>query len=315
MSLLSLKPNSEQQNGLFKPKSRPDSLMEVSEGIQSEVSAKKLAAAATAQAKSESMAFLDELFRNALRLALTQSAASKPPRKTVTFDKSKVSIGIDIVCYGAYNAKMAYVLTDETRPDSVDLEVIETVEDHIGNLKYSGKCTKAENEFVEQFQAMMRTAFMCFGKRWFELNEYDRKIPSAAIFKLVEVDQFPHLCFSGGGDTTPTMRSYSMNQIVCVFFQTMLKCLKVDLTSKTEIKNSFKKICVTLPSDFHSYQRLALKQCFEIIGLRSFILVNKSTSLTLPFLTRDLNDATKKFIIDFGSGIHFNIIFLCHVQN
>jgi molecular chaperone DnaK (HSP70) len=278
MSSLSLKPNSE-LNSLYKPKSEPNV-------VSNDATEKKLA-----PNRSESLAFLDELFRNALRLAQTQAPSKL--RKAVTFDKSKVSIGIDIVCYGAYNAKMAYVLTNETNTNNIDLEVIETVEDHIGNLKYSSKYSEVEIEFVEQFQSMMRATFLCFGKRWFELSEFERKVPSAAIFKLIEIDQFPYLSFGEG-------RSYSMNQIVCVFFQTMLKCLRID-TCKFDM-DSFKKICVTLPSDFHSYQRLALKQCFESIGLRNFILVNKSTSLTLPFLTRDLNDATKKFIIDFGSG-------------
>jgi hypothetical protein len=280
------------------------------------LSTEEICAATQRKSRVESAAFLDELFTSALRLAQRQAEAKAKENATDTskqsiqpkiMDMSNVSIGIDIVCYGAYNAKMAYVLTkseskDTAVTDRLELEVIETVDDHIGHLKYNTSYTAAEAEFVEQFQSMMRTTFLCFGKRWFELSELDKRMPSNANFKLVEVDQFPQIYFGEA-------RSFTMNQLVCMFFQTMLKCVRTHVrcpataaTSSAAVATEFKKICVTLPSDFHSYQRLVLKQCFESIGLRDFILVNKSTSLTLPFLKRDLNDSTKKFIIDFGSG-------------
>ena len=246
--------------------------------------------------------FLDNLFHKALEFSQTQSSdpngTAASSSLTNLNEQSKISLGIDIVCYGAYNAKMAYVLTKESEKSNnsgggnVELEVIETVEDHVGNLKFRPDYTKDEAEFVEQFQCLIRTTFRCFGKRWLELGEFEKQT-LAKSYKLVEVDQFPRVLFEG-----EQKHCFSMNQIVCAFFATMLKCLRL----REARSRNFKKICITLPSDFHSYQRLALKECFDTLGIDNFILVNKSTSLTLPFLTKNLNDTTKKFIVDFGSG-------------
>lgn len=83
----------------------------------------------------------------------------------------------------------------------------------------------------------------------------------------------------------------------------MFNCLGIDLSNEFDLNEKFSKLCVTLPSDFHSYQRLTLKNCFEQIGLKNrFLLVNKSTSLALPFMAKNLKDMSKKLIIDFGSG-------------
>jgi hypothetical protein len=252
--------------------------------------------------ESSSSSLMDDLFKTALRFALRQQKSSNRPK--IEFDSStqKISIGIDIVCYGAYNAKMAYCLTDESKSEDQEepeLIKIETLEDHIGNLKSSSDYTEIELDFLEQFQSMMHKCFHCFGKRWFELNEEEKRFNSNFKFKLIEVDQFPHLQFLDDN----LNRHFSMSEILCKFFRTMLKCVNNEMEVFDE---NLKKLCVTLPSDFHSYQRLALKECFDHIGLKNFIMVNKSTSLALPFLQRDLSDSTKKFIIDFGSGKFLN---------
>ena len=75
-------------------------------------------------------------------------------------------------------------------------------------------------------------------------------------------------------------------------------------------KGLFNFCSIYLSSDFLIKNRNVndlLKNCFENIGLKKFILVNKSTSLALPFLAKNLSDSSKKFILDFGSGE--NLIF------
>jgi molecular chaperone DnaK (HSP70) len=86
----------------------------------------------------------------------------------------------------------------------------------------------------------------------------------------------------------------------------MFECIGIDLANPAfRWTERILKLCVTLPSDFHSYQRLCLKNCFELIGLKNkFLLVNKSTALALPFMAKNIHNknTAKKFILDFGSG-------------
>ena len=240
----------------------------------------------------ESSIFLDQLFKKALRLALNQQTTGTKLQLEKNF---KISIGIDIVCYGAFNSKMAFLITNERDPTSISVGAIEMSEDHVGCLKILPHYTKKEICFIEQFQAIIRATFQCFGKRWYELKEEEKRFSTTSTFKIIERNQFPCIYF----DET---RCYAVNEIVSKYFETLLKCLYIDLKDSNS-KSKLKGLCVTIPSDFHSYQRLVLKNCFEAIGLKKFILVNKSTSLALPFLEKNLNDSSKKFILDFGSGI------------
>lgn len=239
--------------------------------------------------KFDSSIFLDDLFRKALKFALNQS---KTKNLRQQFEGFKISVGIDIVCYGAYNAKMAYVLT---KPNGT-FHSIDILEDHIGNLKIKSKYTQKEIDFIDAFQLLVHKLFSLFGKRWYELSESDLCLPKLAYFKIIEQDQYPHIWFDDN-------RCYSINQLLSKFFLTMFQCLGLDISNQEDINQKFINLCVTLPSDFHSYQRLSLKNCFDQIGLKNkFLMVNKSTSLALPFMAKNLNDSTKKFIIDFGSG-------------
>ncbi|CAF0759225.1 unnamed protein product [Brachionus calyciflorus] len=239
--------------------------------------------------KFDSSIFLDDLFKKALRLS-TINQTNK-----INKDALKYSIGIDFVCYGTYNSKMAYVIT---RPDG-GFESIKIVENHIGNLKcdINRKISQNEKEFIEQFHMMLNKMFVLFGKRWYETSEVDLRLPKKAMFKIIEKNQVPYIWFDQS-------RHYSINQVLTKFFFTMFECVGIDLTNPAyKWHDKILKICVTLPSDFHSYQRLCLKNCLEQIGLTNkYLLINKSTSLALPFMVKKLNDKTKKFIIDFGSG-------------
>lgn len=242
----------------------------------------------------DSEVFLEDLFKRALKIATTG-------RKLKDYSKLKphlkLSIGIDIVTYGSYNAKMAFIITNEScgSDGHIRLEKIQMFEDHIGNLRYSDSISCDDIEFIKEFKSLISKCFECFGKRWYELSkDVELKVPRNASFKLVEQCQFAMVYFD-------ELRCFSINQIICKFFQTMLKCLCIDITPRDQ-PACFKNLCVTIPSDFHSYQRLTLKNCLHAIGISNFILVNKSTSLALPFLAKNLDDSTQKFIVDFGSG-------------
>jgi hypothetical protein len=69
---------------------------------------------------------LDEIFSKAISYAKKQNKKGQKSTKNC-----KLFVGIDVVSYGASNAKMSYVsknrINDETN--------IELVENHIGNLK------------------------------------------------------------------------------------------------------------------------------------------------------------------------------------
>lgn len=255
--------------------------------------------------------YLDHMFRQAFKIVQYQKSRTSNECRIYTDEIKKnphamVSVGIDIVCYGAYTAKMAYVITNEDKSsddyyrNGPQLDIVEAVEDHIGNLKYNDQYSQQQKEFVEMFQALMRSSFLCFGKRWSELSPQEKECPANLGFKLVEKDQLPHLVFD-----EEKSEYYPLNQLISRFFLYMLKTLCVDIEEndgKALFPKNFNRLCVTLPSDFHSYQRLALKECLDMLGLEDYLFVNKSTSLTLPFLTKDLSDSSKKFVIDFGSG-------------
>lgn len=69
---------------------------------------------------------LDEIFKKAIHYAKKQNTKGQKSTKNC-----KLYVGIDVVSYGASNAKMSFVsknrVNDETN--------IELVENHIGNLK------------------------------------------------------------------------------------------------------------------------------------------------------------------------------------
>lgn len=146
-------------------------------------------------------------------------------------------------------------------------------------------------EFIEQFQLIIRAAFHCFGKRWYELSQYDVDHYKSDLFGLVEINQYPHIYFEDN-------KYYKIETIVSKFFETILKCVTHDIFRD----NRLKRVCVAIPSDFHTYQRLVLKNCLESIGLENYIITIKSTALAMPFLAKDRSDASRKLIIDFGSG-------------
>jgi len=106
------------------------------------------------------------MFKKAIKYAMYQSEK----KDRIMIKSCEIFIGIDIVSYGASNAKMSYVLKriDNTNKTSIDLS-----EDHIGNLKLMPNYTKDDVEFIDEFQLIIKTAFQCFGKRWYELSEYD----------------------------------------------------------------------------------------------------------------------------------------------
>jgi molecular chaperone DnaK (HSP70) len=166
-------------------------------------------------------------------------------------------------------------------------------EDHIGNLKAMPQYSNQDVYFIEQFQSIIKSTFQCFGKRWYELTSDDLKCGKSASFKIIERNEFPCIYFDDA-------RCYTTNRLVGKFFEAMLKCVGIHMR---DYDSKLKNLCITIPSDFHTYQRLTLKNCLETIGLNNYIMVNKSTSLALPFLAKNLDDSSKKFIIDFGSGL------------
>ena len=108
----------------------------------------------------DSSIFLDDLFKKAIKYAMYQSNK----KEKLMIKSCEIYVGIDIVSYGASNAKMSYVLKriDNSNKTSIDL-----VEDHIGNLKLMPNYTKTDIEFIDEFQLIIKTAFQCFGKRWY----------------------------------------------------------------------------------------------------------------------------------------------------
>lgn len=233
----------------------------------------------------DSSVFLDELFKKAIKYAHFQSSS----RDRLAIKSCEIFVGIDIVSYGASNAKMSYVLKriDNSSKTSIDL-----VEDHIGNLKLMPTYTKNDTDFIDEFQLIIKTAFQCFGKRWYELSEYDVNNHKSDIFSIVEIDQYPYISFDDA-------KYYSVEKIVAKFFESMIKCLSADLVKSPD---RLSKLCVSIPSDFHTYQRLVLKKCLDSIGLKNFLITTKSTALAMPFLAKNKDDNSKKLIIDFGSG-------------
>jgi hypothetical protein len=239
--------------------------------------------------KFDSTIYLEHLFKKAVKYAIIQAKASKKSSKTPSFDKnSRIFLGIDIVSYGASNAKMAYVCKNKLNTETT----IDIVHNHIGNLKLLPDYNEKDIEFIEQFQLIIKSAFQCFGKRWYELSEYDVANYKSQLFSLVEINQYPYIYFDDE-------RYYRIETIVCMFFNSMIHCLDLDI-SKNE--RCIKKVCVSIPSDFHTYQRFVLKNCLDHIGLKNYIITIKSTALAMPFLAKDRTDSSRKLIIDFGSG-------------
>lgn len=247
----------------------------------------------------DSEIYLDEIFRRAVKLA---AANRRKPFKLYSYlsdRRSKLSVGIDIQTYGPYNARMALLTTNEANPKEIDLERIEMFDDHVGNLKYDESFTSEQLEFVKEFKYLLGKCLECFGKRWNELRK-DRELAlsKSAEFKLVEKDQFPFVYYDES-------RVYSVNSIMQRFFRAMFECLSIDTMCTAHLAH-LKSVCVTVPSDYHTYQRLLLKNCLRSIGIEACIFVNKPTSLALPFLAKDLTDRTQKFVIDFSSGFYYS---------
>ena len=139
---------------------------------------------------------------------------------------------------------------------------------------------------------MIKAAFNCFGKRWYELSQYDVKHFKTEKFRLVEINQYPYIYFDESC-------LYRVETIVSKFFESILKCLSTDIFRS---ENKLRKVCIAIPSDFHSYQRLILKNCLDNIGIKDYIITIKSTALAMPFLAKNRDDSSRKLIIDFGSG-------------
>jgi hypothetical protein len=153
----------------------------------------------------DSTIYLDQLFKKALKYALNQNNYGKLEAKLEIDKNSKLFVGIDIVSYGASNAKMAYVAKNKMNGETK----IDLVKNHIGNLKLLPNYTQKDIEFIDEFQLIIRAAFHCFGKRWYELSEYDVSTSfKSNLFKLIEINQYPYIYF----DET---RYYRIETIVC----------------------------------------------------------------------------------------------------
>lgn len=240
----------------------------------------------------DSEIFLNDLFKQAVKLARCEE-----PLKSYTklSSHSRLSIGLDIHAYGPYNARMAVLVTDERDTTHIRMEKIEIFEEHIGNLRYHESFTDEQLKFINGFKCLLGKCFECFGKRWHELSrDVELAVPKYAGFRLVEKGQFPWVYFD-------ELRCYSVNQIVRKFFQAMFKCLGLD-TQCTAHVDQIKNLCVTVPTDYHTYQRLLLKNCLRSIGIEKCMFVNKLTSLAVPFLAKNKSDRSQKLIIDFSSG-------------
>ena len=137
-----------------------------SSSTDSGVSSAETTSRAKKNVSFDSSIFLDDLFKKATKYAMYQSSK----KESVMIKSCEIYVGIDIVSYGTSNAKMSYLLKriDNSSKTSIDL-----CEDHIGNLKQMPNYTKDDVEFIDEFQLILKTAFQCFGKRWYELSEYD----------------------------------------------------------------------------------------------------------------------------------------------
>jgi molecular chaperone DnaK (HSP70) len=227
---------------------------------------------------------LNQTFKRAFKIVQQQNEQQNIDLSKLKDDNKKLSVGIDIVCYGSFNAKMATVFMTNNDDEA------EMITNHIGHLIAPFNCD-VDNDFIEWFNFLIKLAFRCFGKRWYELTVEERSCPHKFPFRIVESNQFAFVSFKSN-------ECYSMELLVSIFMRTMLRCLY--LTPKNW-NDQLKDLFVTVPSDFHTYQRITLKKCFKNIGLKSYRIVNKSTALTLPFLTtKDNNNET--LVIDFGSG-------------
>ncbi len=215
----------------------------------------------------DSQLFLDEMFSKAIKYAKRQQPSGKDLTKNC-----KLYVGIDIVSYGASTAKMAFVSKNRTSLENK----IDLVKHHIGNLKLLPDYTQADISFIEEFQLMVYAAFYCFGKRWYELSEYDVKKLKSDRFCLIEINQYPYIYFE-------EKRYYRIETVVAKFFECLLKCLSDDIMRN---ENKLKRVCVAIPSDFHTYQRYILKNCLDSIGLKNYIITIKSTALAMPFLAK-----------------------------
>ena len=232
--------------------------------------------------------FLDELFKKATQYAIGQSKESDK-FKTRNID---ISVGLDLSSYGRENTKMACLVRKYDRNKLKDQIFTEIIENHIGNLKILDSYNLQDIKFIEEFQKLMKVVFQCFGKRWYELSEYDVGNYMHRPFEVIEIDQLPYVLFDDE-------HSFKIEQIFSKYLESILKCISSDIFNS---EKKLKKVCVAIPTDFHTYQRIILNKCLESIGVKEFTLTSKSLALAMPLLAKKSNDSSKKLVIDFGSG-------------
>jgi hypothetical protein len=238
---------------------------------------------------------LEELFRRACDFVLLRKSKQQVNLK-LNEEPVVASIGvaIDIAAYGSQNAKMAITLVSSQN----ELISISIVDDHVGNLKLLPEYDRSSIEFVEQFKYLLMKAFQCFGKRWYELDDSERACSSDVQIELVEIEQDACVRF------VETDCYYSIDEIVSAFVESMLACVGLDVFDEASI-NRLNKLSIVVPSNFHTYQRIRLRHCMDRLGIGEKIYItNKSIALVLPFASKNIMDASKKLIIDFGSGIN-----------
>lgn len=261
--------------------------------------------------------FLNEIFNQAFNYSKKQSTLSsdKLPSKS-----TRLSIGIDFVgvCSDDINARLAYVYS---KPNGGDMEQqqpnaslnatgssshstksstkpnVEIVDDHIGCLKYLSEYKEHDVLFIEQFKYLIRMAFKCFGRKFYELNLLDEaKWLKTMPFQVVNKLEIPYFKFNDE-------RSFNCEYIIGKFVEYLLKTLDIQLV---DLNDELVDLCVSVPTDFYTFQRISLRNCLESIGIKKYKIINKSSALTVPFLLKDRRKtASKILVVDFPSG-HMN---------
>ena len=244
--------------------------------------------------------FLEEIFHQAYDYSRRQSKVieTAPPKSS-----AQLSIGIDITCLDHYevNARLAYVMNcsvdrsfEALHEDGKTRSNVEIVQDHVGNLKFLADYEPSDTKFIKQFKCLIGLAFKYFGKKFYEIQASleSKKYLKSMPFRIVCQDEMPHFQFDEA-------RCFSIEQILGHFFSTMFKTL--DVSSETLNKNG-NSLCISVPTDFYTFQRVTLVNCLESVGIKNLRIINKSSALVIPFLLKDRKSTSKILVIDFPSG-------------
>lgn len=169
----------------------------------------------------------------------------------------------------------------------------------------NSELNEKDEKFIRIFHLVIKYSFKLLGKKFNELREEDLKVPDWAEFKIVDKNKQINIYFNDE-------KSYPTELIISKYFEYLFKSI---------ISNNFviTEVCICLPNEFASRERLALNQCMFNISKGyykkySFISrpigITVGTHITYKKLTTNVDD-TSVLVIDltselFATNVSFN---------